>query len=98
MPGEAEPLPARRRPPFRPWSQHVKENGEELEQAADNAEHVEKNYAPFDAIMQKGYKGEYKALKKQLRKKLCNGEADLEQAATDYVLWFYSQFDRHIQH
>ena len=58
---------------------------------------VENNYAPFDAIMQKGYKSEYKALKKQLRKKLCNGEVDMEQAATDYVLWFYSQFDRHIQ-
>lgn len=25
---------------------------------------VEENYAPFDAIMQKGYKSEYKALKK----------------------------------
>jgi len=57
---------------------------------------VEENYAPFDAIMQKGYKREYKALKKQLRKQLCNGKADLERAATDYVLWFYSQFDRHI--
>lgn len=51
---------------------------------------VEENYAPFDAIMQKGYKREYKALKKQLRKQLCNGKADLERAATDYVLWFYS--------
>ena len=58
---------------------------------------VEENYAPFDAIMQKGYKREYKSLKKQLRKQLCKGEADLERAATDYVLWFYSQFDRHIQ-
>ncbi len=57
---------------------------------------VEENYAPFDAIMQKGYKREYKALKKQLRKQLCKGEADLERAATDYVLWFYNQFDRHI--
>ena len=57
---------------------------------------VEKNYAPFDAIMQKGYKREYKALKKQLRKKLSNGDASLERTATDYILWFYSQFDRHI--
>jgi hypothetical protein len=57
---------------------------------------VEENYAPFDAIMQKGYKREYKALKKQIRKQLCEGDKDLEQAATDYVLWFYSQFDRHI--
>ena len=57
---------------------------------------VEENYAPFDAIMQKGYKREYKALKKRLRKQLSNGEADLERTATDYVLWFYSQFDRHI--
>jgi len=58
---------------------------------------VEENYAPFDAIMQKGYKREYKALKKRLRKQLCKGEADMERAATDYVFWFYSQFDRHIQ-
>lgn len=58
---------------------------------------VEENYAPFDAIMQKGYKREYKALKKRLRKQLCKGEADLERAATDYVIWFYSQFDKHIQ-
>ena len=58
---------------------------------------VEENYAPFDAIMQKGYKREYKALKKQLRKKLCKGDADLERVATDYVLWFCTQFDRHIQ-
>ena len=57
---------------------------------------VEENYAPFDAIMQKGYKREYKALKKRLRKQLNNGEANLERTATDYVLWFYSQFDRHI--
>ena len=58
---------------------------------------VEQNYAPFDAIMQKGYKREYKALKKQLRKKLSNGDASLERTATDYILWFYSQFDKHIQ-
>lgn len=57
---------------------------------------VEENYAPFDVIMQKGYKREYKALKNKLRKQLCNGEADFGRAATDYVLWFYSQFDRHI--
>ena len=58
---------------------------------------VEQNYAPFDAIMQKGYKREYKAMKKQLRQKLSKGRCNLEKAATDYVLWFYSQFDRHIQ-
>ncbi|MBQ9636384.1 MAG: hypothetical protein IJV36_00620 [Prevotella sp.] len=57
---------------------------------------IEDNYAPFDAIMQKGYKREYKALKKQLRRKLNNGEVGLERAATDYVLWFYNQFDRHV--
>ena len=57
---------------------------------------VEENYAPFDAIMQKGYKWEYKALKKRLRKQLSNGEADLERTATDYVIWFFNQFDRHI--
>ena len=60
------------------------------------ASFVEENYAPFDAIMQKGYKREYKALKKQIRKQLCEGDKDLEQAATDYVLWFYTRFDRHI--
>ena len=58
---------------------------------------VEENYAPFDAIMQKGYKREYKALKKQLRKQLSKGNANLERTATDYILWFYSQFDKHIQ-
>ena len=58
---------------------------------------VEQNYAPFDAIMQKGYKREYKALKKQLRKHLSKGDASLERTATDYILWFYSQFDKHIQ-
>ena len=57
---------------------------------------MEENYAPFDAIMQKGYRREYKALKKQIRAQLCKGESDLEKAATDYVMWFYSQFDRHI--
>ena len=57
---------------------------------------VEKNYAPFDAIMQKGYKREYKSLKKQIREQLSKGESDLEKAATDYIIWFYSQFDRHI--
>lgn len=58
---------------------------------------VENNYAPFDAIMQKGYKHEYKALKKRLRKQLNNGMVGLEKTATDYVLWFYGQFDHHIQ-
>ena len=58
---------------------------------------VEQNYAPFDAIMKKGYKREYKALKKQLRKQLSKGDANLERTATDYILWFYSQFDKHIQ-
>ena len=57
---------------------------------------VEKNYAPFDAIMQKGYKREYKAMKKQTREQLRKGKTDLEKAATDYVMWFRSQFDRHI--
>ena len=57
---------------------------------------VEKNYAPFGAIMQKGYKGEYKSMKKQIRAQLRKGETNLEKAAIDYALWFYSQFDRHI--
>ena len=47
----------------------------------------------FDAIMQKGYKREYKALKKRLRKQLSSGKVGLEKAANDYVLWFY---DEHI--
>ena len=57
---------------------------------------VEKNYAPFDAIMQKGYKREYKSMKKQIRVQLRKGESDLEKATTDYAMWFYRQFDRHI--
>ena len=52
---------------------------------------VEENNAPFDAIMQKGYKREYKALKNKLRKQLCNGEADFERAATDYVLYMHGK-------
>ena len=57
---------------------------------------VEENYAPFDAIMQKGYKREYKALKKQLRKQLRKGESNLEKAVGEYVFWFFSQFDGHL--
>ena len=41
--------------------------------------------------MQKGYKREYKALKNKLRKQLCNGEADFERAATDYVLYMHGK-------
>ena len=58
---------------------------------------VEKNYAPFDAIMQKGYKREYKSLKKQIREQLSKGDSDLGKATSDYVMWFYSQFDRHLE-
>ena len=57
---------------------------------------TEQNYAPFTAIMEKGYKREYKAMKKQLRQQVKQGEADIEKAAIDYVLWFYGRFDRHI--
>ena len=57
---------------------------------------VENNYAPFDAIMQKGYKREYKSMKKQIRVQLRKGESDLEKATTDYAIWFYRHFDRHI--
>lgn len=57
---------------------------------------VENNYAPFDAIMQKGYKREYKSMKKQIRAQLSKGESDLGKAASDYAMWFYRQFDRHI--
>ena len=57
---------------------------------------TEQNYAPFTAIMEKGYEREYKSMKKQLRQQVKQGEADIEKAAIDYVLWFYSRFDRHI--
>ena len=57
---------------------------------------VEENYAPFSAIMEKGYEQEYRAMRKQLRQQVINGEADIEKAASDYVFWFYSRFDRHI--
>ena len=57
---------------------------------------TEKNYAPFTAIMEKGYEREYKAMKKQLRQQVRQGEADIEKAAIDYVFWFYNRFDRHI--
>lgn len=58
---------------------------------------VEENYAPFSAIMEKGYEQEYREMRKQLRQQVINGEADIEKAAIEYVFWFYSQFDRHIQ-
>ena len=57
---------------------------------------TEKNYAPFNAIMEKGYEREYKAMKKLLRQQVRQGKADIEKAAIDYALWFYSRFDRHI--
>ena len=57
---------------------------------------VEMNYAPFSAIMEKGYEQEYRAIRKQLRQQVIYGEADIEKAASDYVFWFYGQFDRHI--
>ena len=57
---------------------------------------VEMNYAPFSAIMEKGYEQEYRAIRKQLRQQVIYGEADIEKAASDYVFWFYGRFDRHI--
>ena len=57
---------------------------------------VEMNYAPFSAIMEKGYEQEYRAMRKQLRQQVIYGEADIEKAASDYVFWFYGRFDRHI--
>ena len=57
---------------------------------------VEWNYAPFSAIMEKGFKQEYIAMRKQLRQQVIYGETDIEKAAIDYVFWFYSRFDRHI--
>lgn len=58
---------------------------------------VENNYAPFEAIMRKGYKREYKALKKKIREQLSKGDSDLGKATSDYVMWFYSQFDKHLE-
>ena len=57
---------------------------------------VEENYAPFSAIMEKGYEQEYRAMRNQLRQQVINGEVGIEKAAIDYVFWFYSRFDRHI--
>jgi len=57
---------------------------------------VEENYAPFSAIMEKGYEQEYRAMRKQIRQQVINGEAGIEKAAIDYVFWFFSQFDKHI--
>ena len=57
---------------------------------------VEKNYAPFSAIMEKGYGQEYRAMKTQIRQQVIQGEASIEKAAIDFVLWFFSKFDRHI--
>lgn len=58
---------------------------------------VEENYAPFSAIMEKGYEQEYRAMRKQLREQVCQGEVGIEKAASDYALWFFSRFDRHIK-
>jgi hypothetical protein len=57
---------------------------------------VEMNYAPFSAIMEKGYEQEYRAMRKQHRQQVIKGEAGIEKAAIDYVFWFFSRFDRHI--
>ena len=57
---------------------------------------VEENYAPFSTIMEKGYEQEYRAMRKQHRQQVINGEAGIDKAAGDYIFWFYSRFDRHI--
>lgn len=57
---------------------------------------VEWNYAPFSTIMEKGFKQEYIAMRKQLRQQVIRGEAGIEKAVGDYIFWFYSRFDRHI--
>ena len=57
---------------------------------------VEENYAPFSAIMEKGYEQEYRAMRKQLRQQVSQGEVGIEKAAGDYAFWFYNRFDRHI--
>ena len=57
---------------------------------------VEMNYAPFSAIMEKGYEQEYRAMRKQLRQQIIYGEAGIEKVDIDYIFWFYSRFDRHI--
>ena len=56
---------------------------------------VEENYAPFSAIMEKGYEQEYRAMRKQLRQQVSQGEVGIEKAVSDYALWFSIQFDRH---
>jgi hypothetical protein len=58
---------------------------------------VEMNYAPFSAIMEKGYEQEYRAMRKQLRQQISQGEVGIEKAASDYALWFCSQFDTHFR-
>ena len=44
---------------------------------------VEMNYAPFSAIMEKGYEQEYRAMRKQLRQQISQGEVGIEKAAGD---------------
>ncbi len=56
---------------------------------------VEENYAPFSAIMEKGYEQEYRAMRKQLRQQVSQGAVGIEKAVSDYALWFSSQFDKH---
>ena len=57
---------------------------------------VEMNYAPFSAIIEKGYEQEYITMKKQFRQQVKQGDVGIEKAAIDYALWFFSRFDRHI--
>ena len=56
---------------------------------------TEENHAVFPSIMEQGYKKTYESLKKKLRKQVEKGETGIEKAATEYVFWFYKNFDTH---
>lgn len=58
---------------------------------------TEENYAAFPAIIEQGYRKKYETLKKQLRKQVAKGKANIEKAVCEYAIWFYKNFDTHYQ-
>lgn len=58
---------------------------------------TEENYAAFPVIMEQGYRKKYETLKKRLRKQVAKGKAGIEEAACEYAIWFYKNFDTHYQ-
>ena len=56
---------------------------------------TEENYAAFPVIMELGYKKQYEALKKRLRKQVSKGEIGIERVACEYAIWFHKNFDSH---